>query len=328
MRILFNSYLALEFPEQVEQLRRLFPEHEMVIAESEAEVFEKLPDTDVLIAHKVTEEQIAEADKLQWVFIPYTGVNLIPFTSLRDKGVQVSNNHGNSMAVAERAVALAFAACGRVPEFDQDLRKGNWHRTDDPRHPFDFWTSLLNKKISILGTGEIARYIAAFLAPFTRNILGFRRREGQPLPEGFSAVTNDLAEAMAYGEICFVTLPQTESTIGLIQKPELELLKGGFLINISRGKIVDEEALFNALSKGLLKGAGIDAWYRYPKPFTADTLPGNLPFHTLKNVVLSPHAASHTDDAKLLQFSETMRNLELLLRTGKPENIVDPASGY
>ncbi len=328
MRILFNSYLALELPELVEQLQQRFPEHEILVLENETEVIEKLPETEILVAHKVTEEQVARAANLHWVFIPYTGVNLIPFNMLRDRGMQVSNNHGNSRAVAERAVALAFAICGRVPEFDQDLRRGNWHRTDDPLHPFDFWTSLSDKRISILGTGEIARHIAAFLTPFTGNIMGFRRRKEESLPEGFKTVTTDLTEALAYGDICFVTLPQTDATMGLIGRKELELLKGGFLINISRGKIVDEAALFDSLYNGILKGAGIDAWYRYPKPFTADTLPGNLPFHTLKNVVLSPHAASHTDDAKVLQFSETLRNLELLLKTGKPENIVDPESGY
>ena len=106
------------------------------------------------------------------------------------------------------------------------------------------------------------------------------------------------------------------------------MLKGAYLVNVSRGKIIDEGPLYRALSEGILAGAALDVRHRCPESFSENRLPSEYPFHTLENVVLSPHAGSSTREGKLGQLEGTPANLEALFKTGTPEDIADPASGY
>jgi len=190
------------------------------------------------------------------------------------------------------------------------------------------WTSLLGARVSILGTGAIGSAIARLVAPFTDDVIGFRRRSSAEVPPHFRSVTTDLHEALAMARVCFVALPHTPATDGLLGPEELALLEGAFLVNVSRGPIVAEQPLYAALAQGRLGGVGIDAWYNYPNPFAADAYPSQHPFHELENVVLSPHAGSHAPEGKLGQLEGTLENLAALIESGCPLDVVDPMAGY
>ena len=100
-------------------------------------------------------------------------------------------------------------------------------------------------------------------------------------------------------------------------------LKGKFLVNVGRGGIVDEEGLYRALKNGILKGAGIDVWYGYPKKGEDQRNPSKYPIHELPNVVLSPHVAGFTPRAATLNIEQTIDNIRAYLKTGKPIFEVD-----
>jgi phosphoglycerate dehydrogenase-like enzyme len=126
-------------------------------------------------------------------------------------------------------------------------------------------------------------------------------------------------------------LPHTPETDGLIGRLELDLLpEKAVLVNVARGPIVDEPALFAALQSGRLHSAGLDVWYNYPSDETSrsHTPPANYPYHALDNVVMSPHRAGSTADSNTLR----MRHLAALLNTAATEetlpNRVDVAAGY
>jgi phosphoglycerate dehydrogenase-like enzyme len=128
-----------------------------------------------------------------------------------------------------------------------------------------------------------------------------------------------------------ITLPHTPETDDLIGERELKLLpQGAVLVNIGRGPIVDENALFRALRDGHLHSAGLDVWYNYPpdEESRAETFPANLPFHELDNVVLSPHRGGATMESNVLR----MEHLAALLNAaaaGEPmPNKVDITAGY
>ncbi len=346
MTILFHTHLAQEFPETIDALRERHPDHAFVVARSEEEFTERLKDADGIVAGPVPEDTLERAAALRIQFIPFAGVNRAPLRYFRERGLTLCNSHGNAPLVAERAVALALAAAGRVVEFDQDLRRGLWHRRDDPDQPFDYWQSLLGKRVTVLGVGAIGSGIAGLMRPFGGRITGCRRRRrrgpGQrPADCGpefgasvassdgpFDEITTDLDGALRSAEILFIALPLTPASTGLLGAPELELLRGSILVNVSRAEIVEEEPLYRALHEGALHAAGLDVWYSNPEQFTDTTLPSSMPFHELSNVVMSPHAGSHATEGKRLQMEGTIANVHAYLSTGAPLNRVDLDAGY
>lgn len=328
MKIVFHTHLVLDFPDRLKEYIKLFPEHEFVSVSGSPQLHAEIVDADVLVDHRISDELLDMAPLLKWIFVPFTGVNKIPWELLKRRGIRVSNNHGNAGIVAERAFSLALATLGRVAEYDRGLRRGYWHRNDSREEPFIFWTSLAGKRVSILGTGAIGCRIAEMCGPFTDDITGFKRTSPEVNYPGFRRITTDLSDALENCDVCFVTLPLTDATEGLIAAGELALLKGGYIVNISRGTIIQEQALYDALSTGELKGAGLDVWYQHPNPFHVNQMPSELGFHELDNVVLSPHAGSHAVEGKFGQLEGTLKNLTALFETGEPLDIADPATGY
>ena len=324
MKVVFHTHLAAEFPDRIAEFASQFPRHTVAVVSSGEELSAEIRDAHVLVDYRASPEMLDSAPSLRWIFVPFTGVDGIPWKLLHSRGIRVSNNHGNASVVAERALALALAVTGRVAEFDRGLRRGCWFRGRDTDQPFDYWTSMFNIPAVILGTGAIGRGIAELLMPFTRNIVGFHRSPENPAPRLFSRITTDTVEALSGARVCFITLPLTNHTRSLIGEAELHLLRGAYLVNVSRGKIVDEAALFKALTDGTLAGAALDVWHRYPDPFHEDRLPSKYPFHTLDNVVLSPHAGSSTPEGKRGQLEGTLENLKALFETGTPMDIPEP----
>jgi len=125
-----------------------------------------------------------------------------------------------------------------------------------------------------------------------------------------------------------LALPLTSRTKGLIGEKELELMKGKYLINIARGAIISEEALFKALKKGDLAGAAIDAWYQYPTSKEREMLPSKYNFHKLDNVVMTPHTAGYSDKALEENIKSIFDNIVRIYRGEEPENRIDPELEY
>jgi phosphoglycerate dehydrogenase-like enzyme len=328
MTILFYTHLAHDFPEYIEELRRGYPAHHFEVVESREALRAAIGDAEALVWGRPEEQLLDKAPKLSTLFVPFTGINRLPFDYLRRRGITVSNNHGNAVVVAERAVALAFTLLGRVVEFHSALSAGLWHRRDDPQHPFEYWHSLYGKAVSILGTGAIGRHIAAMLAGMRCEVTGYRRNPAGEPPAGFGQVTGSLAEACGAAEVIFVTLPLTAETEGLLTRRNIGLLDGKWVINVARAEIIEEQPLYQGLASGRIFGAALDVWYRYPEPFNRPTLPAHYPFHTLPNVVMSPHAASHAVEGKRYQMEGTVRNIRALLEQGAPQDIADLTAGY
>jgi len=321
MRIVFFTHLTAEFPELVDHLSDRFPEHDFFFAGSKKEYRAALSDCHVLISGNPTDSDLLRAADLDLIIVPFAGISQLNFSLLREKGIKAANSHGNAPIVAEKAVALAMACCGRIVEFHNDQKKGNWHRTGNPHNPFDYWFSLIGKKVSILGTGAIGKNIAALLKGFNCDIMGFRQRTGD-IPENFDFATTDLEEALNFGDVIFAALPITEKTRHIISEKNIYLLKNKFIINVGRGQLIEENPFFNALKSKVIRGAAIDTWYDYPSTYNPDSTGSKLPFGELPNVVLSPHAASHTTEGKVGQLTGALDVLEHFLKSGEVLNLI------
>ncbi|MBL7005930.1 MAG: hydroxyacid dehydrogenase [Spirochaetia bacterium] len=320
MNILFYSHLTAEFPEIILPLKESYPEHDFIYAQSKDEYLEGLKSAHVLIYGNLSPEDAEIASSLKLLIIPFTGTAHLDLDFFRERGILVANSPGNGSIVAERALALAMAVCGRVLEFHIDMSKGDWHRTGNPQKPFDYWFSMQGKQVSILGTGDIGQGIAKLLKGFDCKIKGYRRET--VIPQHFDSVTASIDEALEFAEILFIALPISSETDNLINQSNIDKLNGSFLINVGRGKIVNEAALYEALSTGKLAGAGLDVWYDYPSKAKPLATGSALPFHTLPNVVISPHAASHTPEGKQGQLMGVLRALESYLKKGVPDTLL------
>ena len=302
-------------------LRERFPEHDFILdpqaaAASPAEI-------DALLASRVEGSFIEAASSLKALFLPLTGVNHLPLDLLSRRGIKVYNVHGNAESVAQCALAMTLAFYGRTIEYHNDLKNAVWHGFWVGKGAEDEWNSIFRRSCAIFGTGAIGLALARMLKAFDCEVIGYRRRAGLPVPPNFDRVETDFRRAVGGAELLFVALPLSPATEGLFSKEVLLAAAGKFLVNVGRGRVVDEEGLYLALRDGILKGAAIDTWYEYPKAGATSGPPSRFPIHLLPNVVLSPHVGGSTREANVIAAVQTMENIAEWLLTGGCSREVD-----
>jgi D-3-phosphoglycerate dehydrogenase len=229
------------------------------------------------------------------------------------RGIPVSNTGtGPSQApTAELAWALLMDAARQVSRSDRRVRAGGWH------DGMEMGTILEGKRLGIIGLGRLgskmARYARAFgmeVVAWSQNLTAEKAREG-----GATLVSKD--ELLSTSDIVTIHLVLSDRTRGLIGRTELaRMKKGAILINSSRGPIVDEAALIEALRSKHLRAAGLDV-------YDVEPLPPGHPLTTLENVVLAPHLG-YVDDATFRAFyRDGLENL-LAWLDGNPIRVVNP----
>ena len=326
MKLLFYTRLNRLWLEKIEKLRNEFSEVDFVT--DAQKVDSEIKNTDAVVAGEITLKFIQRAKKLKIIFVPYVGVNALPLDYIKTHGIRISNVHGNARYVAERCIALALSFYGKIIDYHNDLKQFQWHGYWAKGTLSDTWESIQGKTCTVIGTGEIGKYIARYLKVFDCRTIGFKKRTVTEKPDCFDEITTDLNEALEKGELIFVTLPLTEDTKGMFSAEVLTRLKGKFLVNVGRGLVVDEEGLYRALKKGILRGAGIDTWYNYPEKGGTTAKPSKYPIHELPNVILSPHLAGFTPQASVINIAQTIENIRSYIQTGKARFEVDPDLMY
>jgi len=288
------------------------------------------PGIDILVAGRPKREHLAACPNLRAVVIPWAGVP----DSTRElmagfPHVSVHNLHHNASATAETAIALLMAAAKFVVPIDRRLRANDW----TPRYEEPARSILLDGKTAlVLGYGEIGRRVGRACHALGMKVLAVRRHPVTRL--------DDVAEIHAPGHVrqllpradaLIVTLPLTPETRGLIGAPELALLpRGSIVVNVGRGPIVDEAALYEALKSEHLAAAGIDVWYAYPTDETSrtNTAPSKYPFDELEHVVMSPHRGGGAREIEPLRMAHLAEVLNTAARGDPMPNRVDAQAGY
>jgi len=308
------------------ELERSFPQHRFV--QGDAEVAEGIGTLDAIVASRLPSGLIAGASSLKALFVPLAGLNHLPVAELKAGKIRVFNVHANAEAVAQNALALILAHFGRLIEYHLDLREKKWHGFWVGKGAEDEWDTIYDRRCAILGTGAIGTALARLLKPFRCEIVGWRRHPEAPLPAGFDRVEANLEKAIAGADIVVSALPLTAETKGLIGGKTLALMRGAFFVNVGRAAVIDEEALYTALRDGLLRGAGLDVWYEYPKPGSTSAAPSRYPIHELPTVVLSPHVAGSARQSSAGAIDVTVANLRSWLETGSAPNETSLAEEY
>ena len=206
-------------------------------------------DCEVLAGGRVTENELSLCRGLRAVVIPWAGVPSITLEAVRNfPGVTLHNIHHNAVAAAEMAITLMLAASKLIIPADQALRIGDWTARYRSQGRI-----IENSRVLVLGWGSIGKRVGKICSAMGASVKGIRRT---PAPGLFTP--EDMLNILAETDILHVTLPLTEETRGIIGERELALLPAGsVLVNVARGPVVDEKALYHYLKKGHLGGRGL-----------------------------------------------------------------------
>ncbi|MBR7060398.1 MAG: D-2-hydroxyacid dehydrogenase [Eubacterium sp.] len=279
------------------------------------EIIERAKDADCLIINKsqITAEILEELPNLKYVGLQSTGYNAIDCKAAKEKGIIVSNIPSYSTnEVAQLVFALILEITNKVALHSDAVHSGEWSSCPD----FCFWKSPLeelnNKTIGIIGYGSIGKRVAEISKAFGMNIL-----VNTPHP-----ADDDIAKFVSLEELLknsdFITChcPLNDETVNLINEKTISLMKKtAVFINTSRGQVVDDFALANALNNSEIKAAGLDVLSQEPPK-------RDNPLLSAKNCVITPHIAWAAVEtrARLLEILE--ENLKAFL-SGKPQNVVN-----
>ncbi len=242
------------------------------------------------------------------------GFNNIDLDEAKRRGICVSNTPGtSSMAVAELTVALMMALTTRLVEGDRFIRKGKFKGWDPE---LLVGTDLKGKTIGLIGSGEIGTKVIEILHNgFGVNVFYCDLIRNENLEKNYGAIKKEANEILREADIVSLHVPLLPTTRHLINKEALSMMKKtAFLINTSRGPVVDENALVEALTKGTIKGAGLDVFEFEPK------LAKGL--SKLQNVVLTPHIASSRSSCRNMMSEVVAKNIVSVFQSGQVINNV------
>lgn len=269
-------------------------------------------DSDVLIGWRSDLDMLEASRRLKLFINPGTGIqqHVENFRALNaSRPVPLANGHGNSYAVAQHTVALLLSLTNKVLPHHVGMQPG----TERVSHQRTFY--LRKKTIGFLGYGEINTKVHRFLSGFEVSFAAFRRNwnaDGTPSPSELLRFSE--GELLAFFEACDVvinSLPDTTFTQGLVGMPAFKALgEQGLFLNVGRGNTVVEADLFQALQDRVIAGAALDVWWkRVPGLEQVEGTPYNFPYHTLDNLVMSPHRAADAG-GDLDRWDEVIVNLK------------------
>jgi phosphoglycerate dehydrogenase-like enzyme len=279
----------------------------------EQEVLGHLSDADVLVASAFTQEMADCAPHLRLVNVAGAGTDGIDRGALGDR-IALANTFHHGRSIAEYvAMAMVFLT-RRIGTADTALRRGVWSSSvyDPTQSPPP---TLRGATVGFIGFGTIGAETWHVLRGFdVRGVAIAMRPRREAELDGLRWVGGPerLGDLLDVADYVVVSVPLTADTEGMLGSAQLDRMKrSAFLMNVARGPVVEERALFEALRAGTIAGAAIDVWYSYPSQGSL-ALPSRLPFAALPNVLLTPHLSGVTSETfrrRAVDIGENIRNL-------------------
>lgn len=288
-----------------------------LIKENEIDELKSCKDFEVMICNNFfVNFDISRFSSLKWIQLVSSGTDKVPMQALEGAGVILTNCKGAySIPIAEWVVAKILEIYKSSKKFYELQDNMKWQK-------YEYIYELSNKKACILGTGSIGVEIARRLRAFGVEVMGINS-SGKKV-EAFNQcfAMKNINDVLSVSDVVISTLPLTIKTLNLIDNDFLAKMKTrSILVNVSRGKIVDEEALIRHLKEGHLLGAALDV-------FEFEPLPSNSPMWRLDNLIITPHVSYKSDIGNERVFKIVFENLVRYKRGEELINRVDYVKGY
>ena len=274
-----------------------------------AEIVARSRGADLLLTNKtpLTAETLKQLDQLRYVGVLATGFNVVDAAFARTRGVSVANvpSYG-TRSVAQHALALLLELAAKTGLHGQSVRDGEWPKSPD----FCYWKAPLIEldglTLGIIGSGRIGQAVADLGRAFGMKVITATRQGGRA----------ELERVLRSSDVISLHCPLTPDTKEMINASTLALMKpSAFLINTSRGPLINEADLRTALEAGKIAGAGLDV-------LSAEPPPANHPLFSCKNCLITPHIAWATQAARSRLMKTAVENVRAFL-AGRPKNIVN-----
>ncbi len=252
---------------------------------------------------KIDRDIINAAPQLKMIQRTGVGLDSLDIQLLKEKNIPIYVNEGiNSQSVAEHAVMLILSVTKNLTNINTLLKSGIWKKHESGIRNFE----LKNKTIGLIGLGNIGILVSKMLRPFGINIIYYKRNRLYEKDEKNLGITyKTFQEVLEMSDIVSLHCPFTRETRKMIGAVQLSLMKkGSFIINTSRGKLIDEKALIENLKSGHIRGAGLDVYEQEPIPKENELL-------TLDNVILTPHISGITYESYKSMIQGAFNNIEL-----------------
>lgn len=278
--------------------------------------YRELPDAEVIwhVLRPISADDLAKASKVRLVHKLGAGVNTIDVEAATARGIAVANMPGaNAQSVAEGTLLLMLAALRRLPELDRATRAGTGWPSDPTLG--ETVRDIGGCTVGLVGYGNVAKRVETILAAMDADVVHTSTGDdGHPS-------WRTLPDLLAESDIVSLHLPLTDATAGLVGREALARMKpDAVLVNTSRGPIVDEDALTDALRTGRLAAAGLDV-------FAAEPVRADNPLLTLTNVVLTPHVTWYTADTMRRYLELAVDNCERIRDGRDLANVVNQVAG-
>ncbi len=269
-----------------------------------------------------TSEGLPLPDGLKLLHLPGIGWDGVSPSHV-PASAEIANVGGHEAAVAEYCLAQMLEWCHRLRAADTEFRAGSWMRSS--RFGGQPHRELRGATVGIVGYGNIGRDLARMLRALGVRVLAANRSASafDDLVDARFGL-DEIPQMLAQCDFAVIAVALTPETRGLIGAEALQALGAeGVLVNVARGPVVDEDALFEALSDGTLGGAVIDVWYRYPdRVDDPDPKPSRHDFAALSNVVMTPHISGWTEGTAARRVAAIAENIERAARGEALRNVV------
>jgi phosphoglycerate dehydrogenase-like enzyme len=307
----------------VDRLRREFPGHTFVDAWDAESLGRHLPEADIAFSAAIDRAAFANLPRLKWVQSPAAGVGGMLGPELAASAVVLTSARGvRARAIAEHVLGVTIALARQLPLLLRRQMAHEWALEEIEAS--GLVRTLRGRRMGIVGLGSIGIEVARVAAPFGCHVAGIRRRPDQPKPEGVEEVLppERLLDLLAASDVVVLCAPLTPGTHHMIGREAIERMRpGALLVNVARGRLLDDAAVTEALRDGRLGGAALDVFAKEP-------LDPSSPYWDLPNVIVTPHVSGTMEDywtPLVSLFAENLRRFE----AGRPLlNVVDKAAGY
>jgi len=324
LRVHFNQISFSEFTDEFKS--SLDPD----IIITEGKTIPSPANYEVLVYPTPSREWLEASSKLKAVVIPWAGIPEKTLELMHQfPDISLHNIHHNKINTAELGLGLLLSAAKFIIPFDRALRNNDW----TPRYEEPNTIRLQGKTVLILGFGAIGQTLGSYCLGLGMRVIATKKHvnKGTYFQDVDIYPDSKLEELLPYADILLITLPLTHETNDLIGESELNSMpQGGILVNIGRGPIVNQYALYDALKNGHLRSAASDVWYNYPESRETinKTPPADVPFNELINFVMSPHRGGMVEGVERQRAEALAELLNAASRGLAIPNKVDITAGY
>lgn len=281
-------------------------------------IIERGMEADAILINKIviTRQMMEQWPRLRYIGVIATGFNIVDIEAARDHGIVVTNVPSYSTpSVAQLTMAHLLNICCQVQHYTDEVREGMWSRCPDFSFTDTRLMEIADKRMGIVGFGQIGQAVAKIALSFGMKVTAFTSKEASALPPGIDKAES-LDALMTDCDVVSLHCPLNDETRGMIDRRRIALMKPtAILLNTSRGPLIDEPALVEALTKGRIMAAGLDVMAVEPPR-------DDNPLLTAPNCYFTPHIAWASAEARARLMVIITRNLKTFME-GHPENKVN-----